>query len=107
MKKVKNLIIGAGISGLTYANYSNDYLIVEKESEVGGYCRTIKQDDFVWDYAGHFFHFNTDEFRKKFLEELPKAAICRCALLNCLNEYYSDLWKEVFSEDFKYHDFAI
>ena len=30
--KVKNLIIGAGISGLTYANYcGDDYLIIEKE----------------------------------------------------------------------------
>ncbi len=70
MRKIKNLIIGAGISGLTYANYSDDYLIVEKESEVGGYCRTIRQDGFVWDYAGHFFHFNSNEFKKKFLEEL-------------------------------------
>ena len=75
MRKVKNLIIGAGISGLTYANYSDDYLIVEKESEVGGYCRTIKKDGFVWDYAGHFFHFNTDEFKKKFVEEVPKEDI--------------------------------
>ncbi len=73
MKKVKNLIIGAGISGLTYANYcGNDYLIVEKENEVGGYCRTIKTENFVWDYAGHFFHFKTEEFKKKFLDKMNK-----------------------------------
>ena len=73
MKKVKNLIIGAGISGLTYANYAkDDYLIVEKENEVGGYCRTIKRKDYIWDYAGHFFHFKTDEFKKKFLDKMPK-----------------------------------
>ena len=42
-RNVKYLIIGAGISGLTFANYADgDYLIVEKEDEVGGYCRTIK-----------------------------------------------------------------
>ena len=65
MKKVKHLIIGAGISGLTYANYADgDYLIVEKENEVGGYCRTIKRNGYVWDYAGHFFHFKTEEFKK-------------------------------------------
>ena len=76
MPSVKYLIIGAGISGLTYANYVDDnYLIVEKEIEVGGYCRTIKKDGFVWDYAGHFFHFNTDEFKKKFVEEVPKEDI--------------------------------
>ena len=64
-RNVKYLIIGAGISGLTFANYADgDYLIIEKEKEVGGYCRTIKKKDYVWDYAGHFFHFSTDEFKK-------------------------------------------
>ena len=43
-RNVKYLIIGAGISGLTFANYAKgDYLIIEKEDEVGGYCRTIKK----------------------------------------------------------------
>ncbi len=74
--KVKNLIIGAGISGLTYANYcGNDYLIVEKENEVGGYCRTIKKGEFVWDYAGHFFHFKTEEFKKRFIAKMPEEDI--------------------------------
>lgn len=74
--RVKNLIIGAGISGLTYANYAkDDYLVVEKEKEVGGYCRTIKRNGYVWDYAGHFFHFNTEEFKKNFLEKMPKEDI--------------------------------
>lgn len=73
MKKTKYLIIGAGISGLTFANYAKgDYLIIEKENEVGGYCRTIKRNGYVWDYAGHFFHFKTDEFKKKFLDKMPK-----------------------------------
>ncbi len=73
MKKVKNLIIGAGISGLTYANYCNgDYLIVEKENEVGGYCNTHYVKDYIWDYAGHFFHFKTDGFKKKFIDSLDK-----------------------------------
>ena len=41
-RNVKYLIIGAGISGLTFANYADgDYLIIEKEKEVGGYCRTM------------------------------------------------------------------
>ena len=67
--KTKNLIIGAGITGLTYANYCNeDFLLVEKENEVGGYCRTIYKKDYVWDFAGHFFHFKTEEFKQKFIE---------------------------------------
>lgn len=74
--RTKHLIIGAGISGLTYANYCNgDYLIVEKENEVGGYCRTIKSGEYVWDYAGHFFHFKTEEFRTKFLSQMPEEDI--------------------------------
>jgi len=72
-KTVKYLIIGAGISGLTLANYiKEDYLILEKELEVGGYCRTIKKGDFIWDYAGHFFHFKTDEFKQMFIENIDK-----------------------------------
>ena len=73
--KTKNLIIGAGISGLTFANYANDYLIVEKDNEVGGYCKTTKRNGYVWDYAGHFFHFKTDEFKKKFLDVIPSNEI--------------------------------
>lgn len=76
MKKVKNLIIGAGISGLTFANYCNDnYLIIEKNDEVGGYCRTIKKNGYVWDFGGHFFHFKTEEFKNKFLNQMPKEDI--------------------------------
>lgn len=71
MTHIKYLIVGAGISGLTVANYlKSDYLIVEKAQEVGGYCRTIRKGEFVWDYAGHFFHFKTEEFKKLFLENV-------------------------------------
>ena len=74
--KTTNLVIGAGISGLTFANYSKeDYLIVEKEETVGGYCRTFKRNGYVWDFAGHFFHFNTEEFKKNFLEKMPSKDI--------------------------------
>lgn len=77
MKKMKTncLIIGAGISGLSLANYLKDYLIIEKETEIGGNCRTIKKDGFIWDYAGHFFHFKTEEFKKRFLDSIAKEDI--------------------------------
>ena len=29
--------------------------------EIGGYCKTVKKDGFVWDYSGHFFHFKHPE----------------------------------------------
>ena len=75
MEKVntKYLILGAGVSGLTFANFLNtkDYIIVEKDDRPGGYCKTTIEKDYVWDYAGHFFHFKTDEM-KKFFEEKMK-----------------------------------
>lgn len=56
-------VIGAGISGLGFANWwrerrpSERVLVLEAEAEPGGYCRTVTQAGFVWDYSGHFFHF--------------------------------------------------
>lgn len=62
MDSVGTLIIGAGVTGLaTAAELSSrgddDYLVLEASSEVGGFCKTVKKDGFVWDYSGHFFHF--------------------------------------------------
>jgi protoporphyrinogen oxidase len=70
--KTKYLIVGAGISGLSFANFLRDdnYLILEKENEVGGLCRTIRKGNFIWDYAGHFFHFKDDEMKKFFYDNM-------------------------------------
>ena len=58
-----DIIIGAGVTGLSYASFSrNDCLILEADEQAGGYCKTIKQDGFVWDYSGHFFHFRDPVF---------------------------------------------
>ncbi|MEM7138893.1 MAG: FAD-dependent oxidoreductase [Myxococcota bacterium] len=59
MTHTRTLIVGAGITGLACADRlgDTDYLIVEAEPEIGGYCRTVKRDGFTWDYSGHFFHF--------------------------------------------------
>jgi len=63
MDSVGTLIIGAGISGLATAAALGDadYLVLEADSEIGGYCKTIKKSGFVWDYSGHFFHFKHPE----------------------------------------------
>ena len=79
MREIDSLIIGAGISGLTYAGHcKNEYLIVEKDKSPGGMCRTFYQDGYVWDYAGHFFHFKTDEIRRYFESRIPKNQIVSC-----------------------------
>ncbi|MFW5876893.1 MAG: protoporphyrinogen/coproporphyrinogen oxidase [Myxococcota bacterium] len=66
MERTKHLIIGAGVTGLAFADRvaGEDYLIFERENEPGGYCRTVKQDGFVWDYSGHFFHFRHPEIER-------------------------------------------
>lgn len=65
------LIIGAGLAGLSTAYHlgNEDYQIYEKEGEVGGLCRSFKQDGFTFDYTGHLLHLQHD-YTKKLLEKL-------------------------------------
>lgn len=57
----KIVIIGAGLTGISAAYHLekkgfNDYILFEKESEIGGLCRSIEQDGFTFDYTGHLLH---------------------------------------------------
>ena len=38
MKKIKYLIVGSGITGLSFALKTDDYLLIEKENKAGGLC---------------------------------------------------------------------
>lgn len=59
-----DLIIGGGITGLAYAAFTtNDYLLLESTSQLGGYCKTIKKNGYIWDYSGHFFHFQNKDIK--------------------------------------------
>lgn len=80
MKQVDTLIIGAGISGLTYANFCRDsYLLIEKDIRPGGLCRTFYEGtDYIWDYAGHFFHFTKEKIKTFFEEKIGKDNMVRC-----------------------------
>jgi protoporphyrinogen oxidase len=66
MEQVETLVVGAGISGLAAAAAlgAADYLVIEADAAIGGYCKTIKRDGFVWDYSGHFFHFKHPEIER-------------------------------------------
>jgi len=79
VERTRYLIVGAGVSGLAFADWlrDDDYLIVEAEDEIGGYCRTIKRDGFVWDYSGHFFHFRHPEIEQYLLERMGKQRVLR------------------------------
>ncbi|HVH44247.1 MAG TPA: FAD-dependent oxidoreductase [Labilithrix sp.] len=76
MDDVRTLIVGAGITGLATAaalgeRGDDDYLVLDADAEIGGYCKTIKKDGFVWDYSGHFFHFKHPEIEAWLRERMP------------------------------------
>lgn len=57
MRDTQGLIVGGGPSGLSVAYaLQGDTLILEKEDEVGGLCRSIEKDGGVFDIGGHSFH---------------------------------------------------
>lgn len=83
------LIVGAGITGLSLASFldTDDYLIVDRDSEVGGYCKTTIRNGFIWDYSGHFFHFNNQEIKDYVLEKME----CDVVTVNKKSHiYYKD-----------------
>src|SRR5215216_7143149 len=63
MESVRTVVVGAGISGLSIAAFARDrdVLVLEADTEIGGYCKTAKKEGFTWDYSGHFFHFRHPE----------------------------------------------
>ncbi len=74
MRHTDTLIIGAGMSGLATANFlppGSDWLLVEADDSPGGYCKTVVQDGFVWDYSGHFFHFRHPEIEHYLRARMP------------------------------------
>ena len=79
MERTRYLIVGAGVSGLAFADWlrDDDYLIVEAENEIGGYCRTIQRDGFVWDYSGHFFHFRHPEIERDLVDRMGDRRVLR------------------------------
>jgi protoporphyrinogen oxidase len=80
------LVVGGGISGLGFVGFYKDacaavgqrpgrVLVVERDDDVGGYCRTVKQDGFVWDYSGHFFHFRHQDLLQRLAARMPTDAL--------------------------------
>lgn len=68
-----DIIVGAGISGLSYAAFCghNDYLLLEQSDRIGGYCKTTERNGYVWDYSGHFFHFKDKEIEQFVAQGIP------------------------------------
>ena len=80
MEHVDYLIVGAGMSGLAVADRlgkERSYLVLEADREVGGYCKTVRQDGFVWDYSGHFFHFRHPEIEAELVARMRDQRILK------------------------------
>ena len=76
MESVGTLIIGAGVTGLATAvalsdKKDEDYLVLDADREIGGWCKTVKKEGFVWDYSGHFFHFKHPEIEQWLRDRMP------------------------------------
>ena len=58
------VIVGAGITGLTAAYRlscaGERCVVLEKNNEIGGMCRTFNFDDMIFDLGPHFFFDNPD-----------------------------------------------
>ncbi len=86
LEAVDVLVVGAGPSGLGTAAFFEQarrahgsdarLVVVEAANEPGGYCRTVEQDGFVFDYAGHFFHFRDPAIHAFLAARLPVDALC-------------------------------
>ncbi len=77
MHSTRYLILGGGITNLAFAASlrSHDYLVCEARDDVGGYCQTVKQDGFVWDYSGHFFHFRHKDIEQMFVSRIGESKV--------------------------------
>jgi len=74
---MKVVILGGGLTGLTCAyelqKRKIDFLVIEKEKELGGLCRSVKLNGFIFDYTGHFLHFSqSDKFVEDYIRSLLK-----------------------------------
>ena len=78
MEKVKYLILGAGPAGLTFANIlkqrgEDSFLVLEKEVEAGGLCRSVMVDGSPFDIGGgHFLDVRRPKVNDFLFRFMPK-----------------------------------
>ena len=93
----KLVIIGAGVAGLSAAyhleqqGFSN-YQIFEKDSAVGGLCKSFLVDDFTFDYASHILY--TED---SYAEELIKKTLLKDRFNSQIRKafvYYRNVYTE-------------
>ncbi|RKY17079.1 MAG: hypothetical protein DRQ55_16620 [Planctomycetota bacterium] len=67
------VILGAGLAGLSAAYHLKgcDVLVAERAADVGGLCRSIREDGFTFDYTGHLLHLRDPGIKAWAQELLP------------------------------------
>src|SRR5262249_39518195 len=75
MKKSKIVIIGGGLAGVRpgYHLFEHEPLLLEKESVIGGLCRSFTQDGFTFDCTGHLIHLKNSYTKELIANILPGA----------------------------------
>jgi protoporphyrinogen oxidase len=78
-KNAPILVAGAGLAGLSTAYHLGEvpYLLVEREPEVGGLCRSIRRGGFTFDFTGHLLHLKRPEVEDLVLRLLGEEAFLR------------------------------
>jgi protoporphyrinogen oxidase len=73
MKKV--VVIGGGLAGASAAYHllEHDPILFERESSVGGLCRSFRQDGFTFDCTGHLIHLRNQYVKDLVANLLPNA----------------------------------
>ncbi len=72
------VVLGAGLTGLSAAFHLEGIpsVVVEREAEVGGLCRTRVEDGFTFDCTGHLLHLR-DAGVQSFVDRLLPGAFAR------------------------------
>lgn len=61
---MSDIIIGAGITGLSYGYFTKrPFILFEASDSAGGLCRSVKEDGFTFDCSGHFVHIKNPEIK--------------------------------------------
>jgi len=74
LSTTRNLILGAGLAGLSAAAAlrESDTLVLEREGEVGGLCRSRVVNGFTFDCTGHLLHLKDPGIRETIHALLPR-----------------------------------
>lgn len=83
MRKIKNILIGFGISGLGFVEYFKDKIeIFEKNQTPGGHAKSHKINDFYYDEGAHISHTKSNFFKKRFYKNLKLIKIINPDIVN-------------------------